>query len=66
MGRWWGEKVQIALSMTCPKVQLGELNIDSKDLNFKDIKTQAVNHRSAEFSQQERETVQELIKKLGL
>ena len=64
-----GEKIQVALSMTCPKtwvgtVNEGELNYNT-GRNFED-KTRVVAPDKREISDAEREKVRELMRKLNL
>lgn len=65
-----GEKVQIAIALTCPKVLRGieetsptALNFDDDDENFA---TEATTFKPAEISQEEQDTLAELMSKLGL
>ena len=59
-----GEMVQIAISLTCPKTPVV---ISDKPLNFEDGAT-IIPHPQAqtEISDEERQTVKELMEKLGL
>ena len=65
-----GERVQIALSLTCPKSQIGL--IEEKKLsyntgiNFEDSSTIIQGKASSDISESEREKVRELMKKLNL
>ena len=63
-----GEKMQVAIAMTCPKVPVGIVN-QSNELNFENNMNNAVRPTSfepAEFTDNERKTVEELMKQLGL
>lgn len=60
------EKVQIALSMTCPKNLVGGNN-NPTELNFESLDTSpTVDKESSNFTIAEQETINDLIKKLGL
>lgn len=65
-----GQRVQIAITLTCPKVLRGieetsptALNFDDDDENFA---TEATTFKPAEISQEEQDTLAELMSKLGL
>ena len=65
-----GEKVQIAVSLTCPKVPLGEVNTgmvfgDGIDFAVTPIKA-TVTLPSAEITQEEKDNIADLMAKLGL
>ena len=65
-----GEMVQIAISLTCPKTPVvisdKPLNFDDK-LNFEDGATVISHPRvQTEISDEERQTVKELMERLGL
>ncbi len=56
------EKVQICISLTCPKV-----NIDSPQvLNFDDEDSVSVTSAPVEITQEEKDTLSELMARLGL
>ena len=66
-----GERVQIAISLTCPKVPV--MSIETKttgDYNFEDdvpnMVVAAGGFQPAEITEEERARVNDLIKKLGL
>ena len=64
-----GEKVQIAISLTCPKVQVGAVDSGSNALDFENMGATIAaptEFQPAEISDQERENVAELMRKLGL
>ncbi len=65
-----GERVQIALSMTCPKVPIGVINESELSYNtghnFEDSNIIVQKPQSSEISEEEREKVRELMKKLNL
>ena len=69
-----GEKVQIAISMTCPKVPVGAETIDFKaepgdSLNFEDMSAAPIAGgaaTSAEISEIEKRNIAELMARLGL
>jgi hypothetical protein len=62
------EKVQIAISLTCPKVQVGEVST-GKDLDFEfgtDTILGTVGFSPAEITQEETDTINALMERLGL
>lgn len=60
-----GQKVQIAVSMTCPKNIVGEVQTGG-DLNFESVPTLGVSgYEPAAFTKEEEEDIQNLMKKLG-
>ena len=68
-----GEKIQIAISMTCPKNPIGVVNPASMDfggdLDFENMGAPVVAQTSfepAEISDEEKQTVADLMAKLGL
>ena len=68
-----GEKIQIAISMTCPKNPIGVVNPASMDfggdLDFENMGAPVVAQTSfepAEISEEEKQTVADLMAKLGL
>lgn len=63
-----GEKVQVALALTCPKVPVGTINQSPvQDFENPMIATAApVSFEPAEFTASERKTVEDLMKQLGL
>lgn len=69
-----GEKIQIAISMTCPKTPVGVDNIDfsvepGNSLNFEDMSAAVVAPRSFEpatISEEEQSNIAELMARLGL
>lgn len=63
-----GERVQVALAMTCPKVPVGAIN-QSTSLDFEDTTVTSAAptvFEPAEFTQKERQTVESLMSALGL
>lgn len=58
-----GEKVQVAISLTCPKTPVGR-PIANNDLNFEEMGEVA--SPSVEFTQEERDTLATLMAKIGL
>lgn len=58
-----GEKVQVAISLTCPKTPVGRPTANS-DLNFEEMGEVA--SPSVEFTQEERDTLATLMAKIGL
>ena len=68
-----GEQVQVAISMTCPKNPVGgeARKIDFKaetgnSLNFEDMSAAPVPPQSIEISDEEKQNIADLMKKLGL
>lgn len=67
-----GEKVQIAISMTCPKnpIESGNpINYQAEPgnrLNFEDMSAGVVPKQHLEISEEEKKNIADLIKKLGL
>lgn len=64
-----GEKIQIAISLTCPKVQVGAVDSGSNALDFENMGATIAaptEFQPAEISEQERKNVAELMRKLGL
>lgn len=66
-----GERVQIALSLTCPKVPVATDSVPTAsgggDWNFEDSPlTFAPKAATAEITDEERQRVDDLMKKLGL
>jgi len=65
-----GERVQIALSMTCPKVMIETINTSELNYNtgrdFTNDDTIAVAPEKVEISDEERENVRKLMQRMGL
>ena len=69
-----GEKVQIAISMTCPKTPVGAEMMDFKaepgdSLNFEDMSAAPIaggKTNIAEISDEEKKNIAELMARLGL
>ena len=65
-----GERVQLAISMTCPKVQVGAVPatpVGEEGFNFEEEPTVApTTFEPAEVTQEEIDNITELMKKLGL
>lgn len=67
-----GEKVQIAISMTCPKVPVGANDFSAEpgnSLNFEDMSAAVVapkNFEPAEVTEEEQKNIAELMARLGL
>ena len=59
-----GERIQVAVSMTVPKV-LVECTASGGDLDFSDDDT-ATKHETVEMKEDEKATLDRLIKELGL
>ena len=70
-GRENGEKVQIAISLTCPKVAVEvSTSAQTGDFNFEDdapnVVVAASGYQPAEITDDERDRVRDLMKMLGL
>ena len=61
-----GNKVQIAISLTCPKVYRGVEETTTNVLNFEDDTPKGSDFQPAEISQEEQDTLAALMEKLGL
>ncbi len=66
-----GERIQIAMSLTCPKTQVSVADTPvTGDFNFEDdapnVVVAAGTYQPADITSEERERVNDLIKKLGL
>lgn len=65
-----GQPVQICISMTCPKVEVmtaadGTKKVEER-MNFEDMAPAAVEYKPAEITQEEKDTVADLMARLGL
>ena len=62
-----GERVQIAISLTCPKTPIGVSSV-SNGLDFETmiINTQPTGFQPAEISEVEQKNIEDLMAKLGL
>lgn len=64
-----GEKVQVAISMTCPKSQVESVSVikgGGFDFSAPSTVIAPTKHEPAEISEEEKENVQELMRRLGL
>ena len=66
-----GERVQIAISMTCPKVEVGNIDLTSAaggghDFSEPTIVTAPTTSQPAEITKEEEATIEDLIAALGL
>lgn len=63
-----GERIQVALALTCPKVPVGAINQSNEQdfENFTATEARPVEFQPAEFTDNERRTVEELMAALGL
>ena len=67
-----GEKIQIAISMTCPKNPVGNIDFSSEpgnSLNFEDMSAGPIagaTTTTTEISDEEKNNIAELMKRLGL
>jgi len=64
-----GQKIQVALALTCPKNPVGETNL-SGNLDFSDDSNNTVvaptTFEPAEITQEEKDTIEKLMKELNL
>ena len=67
-----GERIQIALTMTCPKVPVGDIpkpkviSTDGFGLDFDTMPIESNNSATTEYTQEEKDTINKLIAELGL
>ena len=65
-----GEKVQIAIALTCPKTPIGDIAPKQEDFNWDSSSDEAPktasSYKPAEITESERARVEELMRKLGL
>ena len=67
-----GERVQIAIAMTCPKTPIGNIDYSAEpgnSLNFEDMSAGPVvggNATKAEITDEEKKNIAELMARLGL
>lgn len=62
-----GQRIQVALAMTCPKVFRGAEETLPTELNFEDTPTApAAAPKQVEVTPEEMETLQDLMQRLGL
>lgn len=59
-GQESGEKIQIAISLTCPKNPIGSLNFKEKEKNFEE------ENKVVEITEEEKIKIDELMKRLGI
>lgn len=61
------EKVQVCISLTCPKVPMGELAqyVQDNKLNFEDT-LEVKQESTPEISKEEKDNIQALMERLGL
>lgn len=62
-----GERVQIAISMTCPKTFIGEASTNSNEMDFDSMPTlgQVSSFKPAEVTEEETKNVNKLLAELG-
>ena len=60
-----GERVQIAISMTCPKTMIGEVPSTEMDFNTVATPGQVSSFQPAEITQTEKDNVSKLLAELG-
>ena len=61
-----GEKVQIALSMTCPKVPVGQVENGLDFDNMPDAPTEGTEFKPAEITEEETANIRKMLEELGL
>lgn len=61
-----GEKVQIAIALTCPKVPVGELPSAIAEPGTPQVSTPTGNFQTFEITQEEKDNIANLMAKLGL
>ena len=65
-----GEKVQIAISLTCPKNPIGTVDMSSAFSDGLDFEAEPIvaqtKFEPAEITQEEKDTLAEMLKRLGL
>lgn len=63
-----GEKVQICISMTCPKVPIGVGTTDENGIDFDNMPEggAATEFKPAEITKEETENIRKLLSELGL
>lgn len=64
-----GARIQVAIALTCPKVYRGVEETAATEFNFDDDAepaTEATGFKPAEITQEEQDTLAELMAKLGL
>lgn len=64
-----GEKVQIAISLTCPKIPIGEVTTNfSGDLDFENMAAVVApsSYEPAEITEEEKQNIADLMARLGL
>ena len=59
-GQEGGEKVQIAISLTCPKNPIGSLNFEEKEKIFEE------ENKVVEITEEEKTKIDELMTRLGI
>lgn len=59
-GQEAGEKVQIAISLTCPKNPIGNFNFEEKEKTFEE------ENKAVEITEEEKIKIDELMKRLGI
>lgn len=63
LGEENGEKIQIAISMTCPKVAVAIEKEKPAEMNFEEM---PVIEQTVEISDEEKKNIADLMKRLGL
>ena len=62
-----GEKIQVCISMTCPKVPLGSV-VDDVSIDFENMPSggSATDFKPAEITSEETENIRKMLAELGL
>lgn len=61
-----GERVQIAISLTCPKNMINTSEVAAAEKPFEWSSTMTPASASAQITEEEKNTLEELVKRLGL
>lgn len=65
-----GNRIQVSIALTCPKVYRGVEETTSPEMNFDDDDASAAegpsNYKPADITQEEQDTLADLMAKLGL
>jgi hypothetical protein len=60
-----GEKVQIAISLTCPKIPLNS-NLEANAMDMSNVPTTGTTFQPAEITNEETENIKRMMAELGL
>ena len=61
-----GEKVQIAITLTCPKVPVGQVENGLDFDNMPDAPTEGTEFKPAEITEEETANIRKMLEELGL